>query len=306
MNQLITQYIDTLKSSITGKFDYLFQNIPSSNTRIGLVSYKDSATNDVGADCAGSLCTSSGTLIDKVDKIGEYTFECVQDFIKAEKNIELKHLDEKLRFNPIIHICSSSEVYGLVTKDLIPIKEDCRFNPSNIYAVGKVGADMLALMYYTNYGFKTIRTRMFTHFSYRRKMLSAEVNFANQIARIEKGLQEPILKHGNLNSVRTWADARDAVKAYYLILTQPKKFGEVYNIGGQTTKTIGQMLDYMISLSPMKDSIIKEQDPKLLRPYDVTLQIPNCSKFRGDYPSWKPEITFEESIQDLLNEKRKQ
>src|SRR3990167_216593 len=223
-------------------------------------------------------------------------------------------------FDPVIHICSSSEVYRLVKKEYVPIKETQSFNPSNPYAVGKVGADMLALMYYTNYGLKTIRTRMFTHFSYRRKMLSAEVNFANQIAtfekmydelkdmkgkdwEVEKDTIEFYLKHGNLNSVRTWADARDAVKAYYLILTQPSNFGEVYNIGGNTTKTIGEMLDYMISLSPLKDKIKKEQDTKLMRNYDVTLQIPDCSKFKKDYPTWKPEITFEKSIQDLLNQK---
>ena len=83
-------------------------------------------------------------------------------------------------FDPVIHVCSSSEVYGLVTPDLVPIKEDCRFNPANPYGVGKVGTDVIALMYYTNYGLKTIRTRMFTHSGPRRKMLSAEVNFSKQ------------------------------------------------------------------------------------------------------------------------------
>ena len=121
-------------------------------------------------------------------------------------------------FDPVIHVCSSSEVYGLVTPDLVPIKETCRFNPANPYAVGKVGTDMIALMYFTNYGLKTIRTRMFTHTGPRRVMLSAECNFARQIALIEQGQQEPTLKHGNLNSVRTWADVRDAVRAYYLLV----------------------------------------------------------------------------------------
>jgi len=208
-------------------------------------------------------------------------------------------------YDPVIHVCSSSEVYGLVTQDLVPIKEDCRFNPCNPYAVGKVGADMLALMYYTNYKLKTIRTRMFTHFSYRRKMLSAEVNFATQIAKIEAGKQSPVLWHGNLESVRTWADARDAVKAYYLILTKPARYGEVYNIGGNTTKTIREMLDYLLGLSTRKDIEIR-QDPKLLRPYDVTLQIPDCTKFNRHYPEWFPSISFEQSLQDLLNQKRKE
>lgn len=201
-------------------------------------------------------------------------------------------------FDPVIHVCSSSEVYGLVTEDLVPIKESCRFNPANPYGVGKVGTDMVGLMYYTNYGVRTIRTRMFTHTGPRRKMLSAEVNFARQIALIETGKQDLVLKHGNLESIRTWADVRDAVKAYYLLVRKCTP-GEVYNIGGNTTKTVGEMLHYLLSLSPMGDSIELQEDPKLLRPYDVTLQIPDCSKFKLA-TGWEPTISFEKLMRDLL------
>ncbi len=222
-------------------------------------------------------------------------------------------------FSPVIHVCSSSEVYGLVTEDLIPIKEDCKFNPSNPYAIGKVGEDMLALMYYTNYGLKTIRTRMFTHTGPRRKMLSAEVNFAKQIAQLEKiyrelsgmtvddfkvAVNKLYLKHGNLNSIRTWADVRDAVEAYYILIRKGKP-GEVYNIGGNTTKSVGEMLDYLINLSTIKEYIVKELDPKLLRPYDVTLQIPDCTKFK-QATGWEPKYTFEQTMVDLLNWWRQQ
>jgi len=224
------------------------------------------------------------------------------------------------KYNPTIHVCSSSEVYGLVTENLVPITEECRFNPSNPYAVSKVGEDMIALMYYTNYGLKIIRTRMFTHTGPRRTMLSAEVAFAKQIAEFEKDFdeitslkyspfdqennnkvlnKEYILKHGNLDSVRTWADVRDACKAYYILVRKGEP-GEVYNIGGKTTKTIGEMLDYLISLSPLKNKIIKKIDPKLLRPYDVTLQIPDCYKFIKK-TGWKREIPFEKTMKDLLN-----
>lgn len=201
-------------------------------------------------------------------------------------------------FDPVIHVCSTSEVYGLVSKEEIPIKETTRLNPSNPYAVGKVGTDMLALMYWTNYKLKTIRTRMFTHTGPRRTMMSAECNFARQIALIEQGKQPPILKHGNLESVRTWADVRDAVRAYYVLVRECRP-GDVYNIGGNVTKTIGEMLDYLISLSPMKDKIQKQQDPKLMRPYDVDLQVPDCSKFL-DETNWQPTYTFEQTMQDLL------
>jgi len=217
------------------------------------------------------------------------------NFQEAKKQLEKLG---KTMWDPVIQICSSSEVYGLVEEKDIPIDEDCRFNPSNPYAVGKVGADMLGLLYFTNYGIKTIRTRMFTHTGPRRTMMSAECAFAKQIAEIEKGYKElPILKHGNLDSIRTWADVRDAVRAYYELVRKCKP-GEVYNIGGNTTKSIEEMLDYLISLSSVP--ISKEEDPKLLRPYDVTLQIPDCSKFLKE-TGWKPEYSFETTMTDLLN-----
>ncbi len=203
-------------------------------------------------------------------------------------------------FKPIIHICSSSEVYGQVKESEIPIKETNMFRPANPYAVGKVGADMIAYQYGKSYGMNIIRTRMFTHFAPRRTMKSAEVNFASQIAMIEQGFQEPIIKHGNLDSIRTWADARDAVRAYYE-LVRKCTVGEVYNIGGNRTEKIGWILDYLISISSMSNEIKKEQDPSLMRPSDVTLQIPDISKFKKEVPDWEPTYSLEQSLQDLLD-----
>jgi len=207
-------------------------------------------------------------------------------------------------FDPVVHVCSSSEVYGLVDKEEVPIKENCKFNPSNPYAVSKVGEDMLALLYWTNYGIKTIRTRMFTHTGPGRTMMSAECNFAKQIAQFEKQetqteLKHYILKHGNLNSIRTFADVRDACEAYYLLVRKCEP-GEVYNIGGDYICTIGEMLEDIINISPLKNKIIKKEDKNLLRPYDVTLQIPDCSKFKKA-TGWKPKIKFKQTIKDLLN-----
>lgn len=199
---------------------------------------------------------------------------------------------------PLIHVCSSSECYGQVNEDEIPIKESNPFRPQNPYAVSKAGADMIAYMYWRCYKIPIIRTRMFTHTGVGRTMLSAEVSFAQQIARIEKGA-EPIVKVGNLDSVRTVADVRDAVRAYYLLLRKCPA-GEVYNIGGDKTIKIGDMLNYLISLSPMKDRIKVEVDPLRMRPSDVTLQIPDTSEFRK-ITGWKPEISFEQTMYDLLN-----
>jgi len=202
-------------------------------------------------------------------------------------------------YDPIIHVVSSSEVYGKVNKDEIPITEQHPFRPGNQYAIGKVGEDATAQFYRDYYGYKVIITRMFTHCGLRRTMMSAENSFAKQIVLIEKGKQEPNIYHGNLESTRTWADVRDAVRAYYEMIKQGKT-GEIYNIGGDTVKTIGEMLDFLISLSPIKDKIKKELDPALVRKLDVNLQIVDTSKFKTDV-KWKPEITFEKSMEDLLN-----
>lgn len=208
-------------------------------------------------------------------------------------------LKQKEGYDPVIHVCSSSEVYGQVKEHEVPIRESNEFRPANPYAVGKVGEDMIAYQYHQSYGIKAIRTRMFTHTGPRRTMMSAECNFARQIALIEKGRQQPTIRVGNLDSIRTFADVRDAVRAYYVLVRKCRP-GEVYNIGGDRTMRIGDMLAHLIGLSPMKDRIQVEVDPQLLRPSDVTLQIPDCSKFK-DESGWQPTIPFEKTMQDLLD-----
>jgi GDPmannose 4,6-dehydratase/GDP-4-dehydro-6-deoxy-D-mannose reductase len=199
--------------------------------------------------------------------------------------------------DPFVHICSSSEVYGQVTEDEIPIKEINAFRPASPYAVSKVGEDMIALQYFLSYGMKTIRTRMFTHTGPRRGDVFAESAFAKQIAEIEAGIRKNPMKVGNLDSIRTFADVRDAVKAYWLLLEKCPA-GEVYNIGGEKTMTVGEMLEMLKGMAYCK--IEHKVNPELLRPSDVTLQIPDISKFQ-DATGWKPEIPFEETMADLLN-----
>lgn len=201
--------------------------------------------------------------------------------------------------DPIIHICSSSEVYGQVTEDEVPIKEDCPLRPASPYAVSKVGEDMLAFQYWLSYGIKTIRTRMFTHTGPRRGKVFVVSAFARQIALIEKEKQEPVLRVGNLESIRTFSDVRDAVRAYWLLVNKCKP-GEVYNVGGSRTMKIRQMLDMLLALSPVRDRVEIKVDAKLLRPSDVTLQIPDCSKFEK-LTGWKAEIPFEKTLKDTLD-----
>ena len=199
-----------------------------------------------------------------------------------------------------IHVCSSSEVYGQVTSDEVPIRETSSFRPASPYAVSKVGEDMIALQYFLSYGVRTVRTRMFTHSGPRRGDVFAESTFAKQIAEVEAGLRPNPVKVGNLASVRTFADVRDAVRAYWLLLEKCPP-GEVYNIGGDRTMTIGEMLTMLKGMATC--AIEHEVDPALLRPSDVTLQVPDTSKFQAA-TGWRAEIPLEVTLRDLLDYQR--
>ncbi len=203
---------------------------------------------------------------------------------------------------PRIHVCSSSEVYGQVQEDEVPITENNVLRPASPYAVSKVGEDMLAYQYFLSYQLPIIRTRMFTHTGPRRGKVFAESAFAYQIAKIEAGLQKNPMYVGNLKSIRTITDVRDAVKAYWLLLEKCTP-GEVYNIGGIETLTVGKVLEILKSFSTT--DIKHEVCPSLLRPSDVTLQIPDISKFQKE-TGWKPEIKVEKTLEDLLNYHRNQ
>lgn len=202
-----------------------------------------------------------------------------------------------LEIDPVIHICSSSEVYGQVSEADVPIKETCPFKPASPYAVSKVGEDMVAYQYWVSYGLKTIRTRMFTHTGPRRGDVFAMSFFGKQIAAAELGLREPVINVGNLKSVRTFCDVRDAVRAYWLLVKKCPP-GEVYNIGGNRTMTIGEALDIMLSYSKTRCEV--KVDPKLLRPSDVTLQIPCIDKFSSE-TGWTPKIPLEKTLSDILD-----
>lgn len=202
------------------------------------------------------------------------------------------------QYDPVVHTCSSSEVYGQVQEHEIPINENNPFRPASPYAVSKVGEDMLALQYWLSWQIKTIRTRMFTHGGPRRGEVFVESNFSQQIAKIEAGLQEPVVYVGNLESVRTFADVRDTVRAYWLLMDKCAP-GDVYNIGGNRTMTVGDMLKYLISISTVKNIEIK-LDRSRLRPSDVTLQVPDCRKFKKQ-TGWEPKISFEDFMLDMLN-----
>lgn len=201
--------------------------------------------------------------------------------------------------DPVIHVCASSEVFGRVTADKLPINEDCCFQPASPYAISKVGTDLAGRFYAEAYHMKVMTTRMFTHTGPRRGDVFHESTFAKQVAMIEAGLQEPVIKVGNLDSLRTYADVRDAVRAYYMLVTVNPIPGEYYNIGGNYTCKVGDTLQFMIDHSTAKDQISVKVDPARLRPIDADLQVPDCSKFKA-HSGWEPEIPYEKTMLDLL------
>jgi GDPmannose 4,6-dehydratase len=200
--------------------------------------------------------------------------------------------------NPVVHVCASSEVFGRVPAEKLPINEECTFHPASPYAISKVGTDLIGRYYAEAYGMCVMTTRMFTHTGPRRGDVFAESSFAKQIAMIEAELIPPVVSTGNLNSMRTWADVRDAVRAYYMLVTVNPTAGAYYNIGGNFSCSVQDMLHHLISLSSRKDIEVKT-DPERLRPIDADLQVPDTHKFRS-HTGWEPKIGFEQTMQDLL------
>ena len=212
-------------------------------------------------------------------------------------------MEEDRNYKPIIHVCASSEVFGRIPADMKPengIHEECPFHPASPYAISKTGTDLLGRYYAEAYGMTIMTTRMFTHTGPRRGDVFHESTFAKQIAMIEAGLIEPTVMVGNLKSLRTYADVRDAVRAYYMLVTVNPIPGEYYNIGGNYTCEVGDTLNTLISYSTKKETIEIVVDQERLRPIDADLQVPDCSKFKA-HTGWEPQISFETTMRDLLD-----
>lgn len=202
-----------------------------------------------------------------------------------------------LKINPVIQIAASSEEYGLVHQDETPIKETNPLRPLSPYAVSKIGQEMLASQYHRSYGLKTVITRCFNTEGPRRGKQFVMSSFAFQIAAIERNLQEPILKVGNLEAKRDFTDVRDTAKALWLA-TEKCAFGEPYNIGSGKAYKISDILQSLLSFSTKPIEV--QQDPKLLRPSDVPILLCDAEKFRKA-AGWAPQIPIEQTLLDTLN-----
>jgi GDP-4-dehydro-6-deoxy-D-mannose reductase len=195
-----------------------------------------------------------------------------------------------------IQIACSSEEYGMVHEDEVPITEDNPLRPLSPYGVSKVSQDLLGYQYFMSYGTDVVRTRGFNHTGPRRGPVFVCSDFAKQIVDIEKGHREAVIRVGNLDARRDFTDVRDMVRAYYLALEKGQP-GQVYNICREKSWSIREVLDMLLANSNV--DITVEVDPDRLRPSDVPILQGDCSRFRAD-TGWKPEIPFEQTLADII------
>ncbi len=230
------------------------------------------------------------------------SFDAPLDTLDTNVQGTTRVLDAVKRYAPraVVHVCASSEVFGRVARDKLPIDEECTFHPASPYAISKVGTDLIGRFYAEAYGMTIMTTRMFTHTGPRRGDVFAESSFAKQIALAEAGYIAPVIKVGNLQSLRTVSDVRDAVRAYHLLVTVNPQRGEYYNIGGSFSTKVENILEFLIDLSTLKESLEIEVDPTRIRPIDADLQIPSTEKFKS-HTGWEPQIPFEQTMADLLS-----
>ena len=207
----------------------------------------------------------------------------------------------ELKINPRILIPGSGEEYGEIPENELPITEKTTLIPVNPYAVTKIAQDLISHVYHITYGLNVIRVRAFNHEGPRRDNVFGIPWFAYQIAKIEKGLQEPIIKTGHIEDKRNFTHIRDMVEAYWVAIEKCIP-GELYLIGSDEPEkiyTYRQVVEILIKLSSVNDIKI-ERDEKYVRPTSVPRLIGDTSKFR-ELTGWSAKIPIEKILQDTLD-----
>ncbi len=253
-------------------------------------------------------------LIDEVQP--DYTFHLAawsdvggswqQPWTTYELNIhcQLNLLEALVRRSPgsRVLVVTSNEVYGLLQPEDIPVNEGVSFRPNSPYGVSKVAQDMMALQYWNSHGLETVRMRSFNHIGPGRSDDFVASAFARQIAEIEAGQHEPVVRVGNLEAIRDFTDVRDVVRAYWLALEQAGG-GDVFNVGSGRGHSVQKILDTLLSLTPVDVTV--ELDSERLRPSDVPISVCDSSKL-SQATGWQPQIDLRHSLADLLDGWRRQ
>ncbi len=206
----------------------------------------------------------------------------------------------RLGISPRILVIGSGEEYGRASEEALPLVEDHPLRPENPYSVSKVTQDVMGYQYFISYGLPVIRVRPFNHVGPGQSDRFVVAAFASQIARIEAGLQEPVMYVGNLSPARDFTDVRDVVRAYEGLILQGQA-GEVYNVASGTPRTIRSILDGLLAMTEREIRV--ETDPDRYRPADVPVIYGSYRKLEKAI-GWRPEIPFEQTLRDVLNEWR--
>lgn len=216
--------------------------------------------------------------------------------INIQGAVNLLNAIRKLDYNPKVLIIGSGEEYGHIKPDEVPITEENALHPGNVYAVTKVCQNMMATLYSQAYGMNIVLTRSFNHIGPMQRPTFVVADFCKQVVQIEKGLQEPAMKVGNLAAKRDFTDVRDVVRAYCLLIEKGKP-GETYNVGSGHAIAIQEILDMIIRQSGREIKV--EVDSAKLRPIDVPIIEADTTKITRD-TGWKPEISIEQTISETL------
>ncbi len=196
----------------------------------------------------------------------------------------------------ILSVCSADE-YGDVRADELPLAETAPLRPMNPYATSKVAQDFLSQQYAKAPGLDVVRVRPFNHTGPGQNTAFVCSRLAWQVARIELGMQEPVLTVGNLKPRRDFLDVRDVMRAYHLALQKGRQ-GEVYNIASGKARSIQSILDMLVSYGGRDVRI--ERDDSLYRPADVMEVRGNATRLRRS-TGWRPLISFETTLHDILD-----
>lgn len=225
----------------------------------------------------------------------QYPWTTIETNVRAEVNVLAAAARTKSQAR--ILVIGSMDEYGRVGARDLPVTEETPLRPDSPYAVSKIAQDLLGLQYFLSHKLHTVRVRPSNHIGPRQNEQFVTSNFARQIAEIEAGMCEPVLRVGNLTAQRDFSDVRDTVRAYHLALEHGTA-GEVYNIGSERAIPIQQIVKILLAQSRI--AIRVEQDPARLRPSDTPIVYCSAAKFRA-LTGWKPTIPLEQSLRDVLD-----
>jgi GDP-4-dehydro-6-deoxy-D-mannose reductase len=268
----------------------LSQRVPLIEADLNDLGETTAAVADVAPDAVYHLAAQASVAVSLADPIGTY-----ENNVLGQATLFEAILASRLR--PRVVVGGSNEEYGPVPTEMLPIKETAPLNPVSPYAVTKVTQDLMAAQYWVTRRLETIRVRPFTHTGPEHDDRFVTPSFARQIAEIERGLREPIVRVGFIDGVRDFSDVRDIVVGYRLAALKGQP-GDVYNLGSGCGTPVRALLDGMLELSTV--SIDIEIDPGLIRPSEPSAQYADCGKF-ARLTGWRPRITLGQTLRDTLD-----